>query len=62
MKLVDGHDPEFSLRRAIEKQIELEDMVAWAQRETPECKTIPPHQPQTSSRSPIKRFISIIVP
>lgn len=67
------HDPTFSLQDAIRKQVEREDIVAWARRDIPlkalvsplprnDMRTWHPAALHTFAKQAIKRSISIMLP
>lgn len=50
--------PDWTLRKAIEEQVRLEDMVAWAERPTPEFKIVPPApQPPQPSKALMRHLL-----
>ena len=57
-----GLRPDWTLQRAIQAQVDKEDMVRWALKPTPEHKVIPPMPNQVWKRAPLRTFLSSIIP
>ncbi len=53
---------DWTLQKAIQKQVELEDLVEWAQEEEEEFEPILPMKDTRKHKPPFKTFISIILP
>jgi hypothetical protein len=62
MRFVDGHDPTWSLQQQALKQVAREDAKAWALRPTPPFKPIAPLPDQRWRPTPLRVFLSSIMP
>ena len=54
--------PDWTLQKAIQQQVDREDMIRWALTPTPEHKVIPPMPRQRWRKAPLRVFLSSIIP